>query len=74
MDENQATKQGKKRKAYVRPEVEVISVKADNHLMETSFPNSGGHNKVEDDGNDLNAKRGFFFDDEAGEDFNMWED
>ena len=74
MNKKQVTTQGKKRKPYVRAEVELISVKADYHLLEISFPNSGGHQKAEDEGNDLNAKRGFFLDDEVGGDFNMWED
>ena len=55
--------------AYAKPEVETIRLEAHNELMDTSFPNSGGHNKAGDDG-ELNAKQGWFDEDgEEEEDF-----
>ena len=52
--------------AYEKPAVETIRLEAHNELMDTSFPNSGGHNKAGDDGDDLSAKQGWF--DEGDED------
>ena len=45
-------------RAYAKPAVEAIRLEAHNELMDTSFPNSGGHNKAGDDGDDLSAKQG----------------
>ena len=57
-------------RAYAKPEVEAIHLEPHSELMETSFPNSGGHKKAGDDGNDLSAKQGWFDEDgEEGEDF-----
>ena len=50
--------------AYAKPEVEAIQMEAHNELMDTSFPNSGGHNKAGDDGDDLSAKQGWFDEDD----------
>ena len=50
--------------AYAKPEVEAIRLEAHNELMDTSVPNSGGHNKAGDDGEDLSAKQGWFDEDE----------
>ena len=62
----------KERRLYQKPQVQVIGVEPYCSLLAGS--NLGGHNSAGDDGNDLNAKRGFFLDDEVGGDFNMWED
>ena len=51
-------------RAYAKPAVEAIRLEPHNQLMETSFPNSGGHNKAGDDG-DLSAKQGWFDEDES---------
>ncbi|MGP1480744.1 MAG: hypothetical protein ACTTJL_03475 [Hoylesella enoeca] len=51
-------------RAYAKPAIEVIHLEPHSELMDTSFPNSGGHNKAGDDG-ELNAKQGWF--DEDGE-------
>ena len=53
-------------RAYCKPEIEVIHLEPHSNLMETSFPNSGGHNKAGDDGADLNAKQGWFDEEEDG--------
>ena len=50
--------------AYAKPAMEAIRLEPHNELMDTSFPNSGGHNKARDDGDDLSAKQGWFDDDE----------
>ena len=56
-------------RAYAKPAIEVIHLEPHSELMDTSFPNSGGHNKAGDDG-ELNAKQGWFDEDgEEGEDF-----
>ena len=56
-------------RAYAKPAVEAIRLEPHNELMDTSFPNSGGHNKAGDDG-ELNAKQGWFDEDgEEEEDF-----
>ena len=54
---------------YSKPAVEAIRLEAHNELMDTSFPNSGGHKKAEDDGDELNAKQGWFDEDEE----NLWD-
>ena len=51
-------------RAYAKPAVEAIRLEAHNELMDTSFPNSGGHKKADDDGDDLSAKQGWFDEDE----------
>ena len=56
-------KERKQVKPYRAPECQLVSVET-GYLMETSFPNSGGHNKAGDDGADLNAKQGWFDEDE----------
>ena len=53
-----------KKQAYVSPSIEVGHTTCNEWLMSTSFSNNGGHNKVGDDGNDLNAKEGFFEEEE----------
>ena len=53
-----------KKQAYVSPSIEVVHTACNEWLMSTSFSNNGGHNKVGDDGNDLNAKEGFFEEEE----------
>ena len=52
------------RRAYVKPVTTAVLLESGSFLMNTSFPNSGGHNKAADDGDDLQAKRAWF-DDEA---------
>ena len=53
--------------AYLKPAIEAIRLETHSELMDTSFPNSGGHNKAGDDGDDLSAKQGWF--DEEKEEF-----
>lgn len=53
-----------RKQAYVSPFIEVVHTACNEWLMSTSFSNNGGHNKVGDDGNDLNAKEGFFEEEE----------
>lgn len=55
-----------RKQKYVCPAIEVVRTMFDNQLMSTSFPNNGGHSKVGDDG-ELNAKGGFFDEDEEEE-------
>ena len=55
-----------RKQMYVRPAIEVIHTAFYNQLMQTSFPNNGGHNKVGDD-EEMNAKQGFFDEDEEEE-------
>ena len=54
------------RRTYVSPAIEVVPTAFDQQLLSTSFPNNGGHKDGNDDGQDLNAKQGFF--DEEDED------
>ena len=61
---------------YIKPEVNIIPIRFDSPLLNTSFPN-GGHKKVGDDGQDLNAKQGFFDEDFTTEEpehkeLNLW--
>lgn len=42
---------------YECPKIEIFYVKLDNQLMDTSFPNDGGHKKADDDNQELNAKQ-----------------
>ena len=51
-------------RAYAKPAVETIQMEAHSELMDTSFPNSGGHKKAGDDGDDLSAKQGWFDEEE----------
>ena len=54
-------------RAYSKPAVEAIRLEPHSELMDTSFPNSGGHNKAGDDGDDLSAKQGWFDEEEEEE-------
>jgi len=56
-----------KKQPYVSPVIEVIHTDSSYQLMAISFPNNGGHNKVGDD-EDMNAKQGWFDEDEEEED------
>ena len=58
-------------RAYMKPAIETIRLEPHSELMETSFPNSGGHNKAGDDG-ELNAKQGWFDEDEEEEAPQHW--
>ena len=49
--------------AYAKPEIEAIRLETHSELMDTSFPNNGGHKKADDDG-ELNAKQGWFDEDD----------
>lgn len=57
-----------RKQTYVCPTIEVIHTPFDGQLMRTSFPNNGGHEKVGDEGTELNAKNGWF-DEEEEEEF-----
>ena len=58
------------RRAYVSPMCEVFVMETCNQLLTpTSFPNNGGHEKVGDEGTELNAKYGWFDDEEEDEEF-----
>ena len=48
---------------YEKPEIAVIGIEPCSSLLEGS--GSGGHNKSGDDGDDLNAKQGWFDDEET---------
>ena len=62
MNQTDNTKQ-----TYEKPSIEVIHALFGEQLMQqASFSNNGGHNDSNDDGQDLNAKQGFF--DEEDED------
>ena len=54
------------RRTYVSPAIEVVPTAFNQQLLSTSFPNNGGHEDGNDDGQDLNAKQGIF--DEEDED------
>ncbi|MDY2633414.1 MAG: hypothetical protein SOV83_02330 [Prevotella sp.] len=57
---------------YVKPEVRVVIVETDCHLLETSV--SGGHHSADDD-EVLNAKKaGFFGDEDEFVTDKTWED
>lgn len=56
MKENQVSK-----RVYVKPEIEVVIVRTDCHLLDASV--SGGHHSADDD-ETLNAKETDFFDEE----------
>ena len=55
------------RRAYISPMCKVLVVETCNQLLSTSFPNCGGHNDGNDDGQDLSAKQGFFDENEEEE-------
>ena len=52
---------------YVCPTIEVIYALFDNELMEASFRNNGGHEKVGDEGTEFNTKQGFFIEEDEEE-------
>lgn len=56
-------KEKKQVNSYCAPECQMVPV-GTSYLMQTSFPNSGGHGHAGDDGNGLNAKQGWFDDEE----------
>ena len=49
-----------RKQPYARPAIEVIHTLFDSDFMGTSFNNNGGHDNGNDDGQDLDAKPGFF--------------
>lgn len=49
-----------RKQAYVSPAIEVVPTAFDQQLLSTSFPNNGGHKDGNDDGQGLDAKQGFF--------------
>jgi len=55
-----------KKKRYVSPSIEVIHNPFEGQPLLNAFSNSGGHNKVGDD-EEMNAKQGFFDEDEEEE-------
>ena len=59
-------------RAYAKPAVEVILLEPHRELMETSFPDDGGHKKATDDGDDLSAKQGWFNEDEEEDIPQLW--
>ena len=59
-------KEKKQVNPYRAPECQMVPAET-SYLMQTSFPNSGGHNKVGDDGAGLNAKQGWFDEDDEKE-------
>lgn len=61
----------KQLKTYCPPKSILIHIDIPS-LMETSFPNSGGHNKAGDDGNGLNAKQGWFDEDYEADAPRQW--
>ncbi len=50
------------RRLYEEPQIQVIGIEPGCCLLEVS--GAGGHNKVGDDGDDLNAKQGWFDEEE----------
>ena len=62
-------KNNQKKETYVAPNIKVIYTQSQYGLMQTSFPNNGGHEKVGDEGNELNAKYGWFDEEEEEEEF-----
>ena len=63
-------KEKKQVNSYRAPECQLVPV-GTSYLMQTSFPNSGGHKKADDDG-ELNAKQGWFDEDEEEEAPQQW--
>ena len=56
------------KKRYVSPSIEVIATQFDGQSLLTAVSYSGGHNKADDDGNDISdAKRGYYEDFEEEE-------
>ena len=71
-------KERKQVNPYRAPECQMVPAET-SYLMQTSFPNSGGHNKVGDDGNNLNAKQGWFDEEEEEtsaeeKSYQLWEE
>ena len=61
-------RQAFRKQAYICPAIEVIETSFESELMDTSFPNNGGHKKAGDDNSDINdAKQGFFDEEEEEE-------
>lgn len=60
------------RRSYAKPEIKIYRLEQQSHLMDASFP--GGHKKVGDEDDDLNAKQGFLEEDEdaSEEQANAW--
>ena len=57
-----------KKKRYVSPSIEVVATQFDGQSLLTTVSNIGGHNKADDDGNDISdAKRGYYDDFEEEE-------
>lgn len=52
------------RRLYEKPRILIIGIEPNNCLLSISV--SGGHNKVSDDGNELNAKQGWFDEESFG--------
>lgn len=62
-----------RKRNYVHPAIEVVHSALDIQLMQTSFPNNGGHKKSDDDGQDINdAKQGFFYEDDEENSSYLW--
>ena len=55
------------RRGYISPVCKVFVVETCNQILSTSFPNNGGHEKVGDEGTELNAKNGWFNEEEEEE-------
>lgn len=64
-----------KKKKYESPRIGIFHNVSDTPLMETSFPNDGGHTKAGDDGQSLNAKQALFFEEDTKENetHNQWD-
>ena len=67
MKQNQLERMG-----YSKPAIEAIRLETHSELMDTSFPNSGGHKKAGDDGDDLSAKQGWFDEDDEEDAPQQW--
>ncbi|MBF1436555.1 MAG: hypothetical protein HXN43_07665 [Prevotella micans] len=66
-------RKGFRKQTYVCPSIKVFHTNLEGQLMQTSFPNDGGHNKAGDDG-DLNAKQDLFeYDEEEDKTSHKWE-
>ena len=56
------------KKRYVSPSIKVVATQFDGQSLLTAVSYSGGHNKADDDGNDISdAKRGYYDDFEEEE-------
>lgn len=63
-----------RKQTYVSPRIEVVRMMLDYQLLETSFPNNGGHKKAGDDGDEINdAKPGLFEDEDEANNPRRWE-